>query len=138
MKTVSKIFKNMASTYPDDSFESKINIYYILLFVLCLITHVWYSSIGWHNPITDAHGFRQTHTAITSYYFITEGFKLDYITPVLGPPWSIPLEFPIYQIIVSIIAVIFTTPLDQTGRFVNLLFFYLSLVPLYALLGYFI
>ena len=32
------------------------------------------------NPIDDMHGFRQTQTAISSYYFIKEGFSLNYQT----------------------------------------------------------
>ena len=49
------------------------------------------------------------------------GSFLRYETPVLGPPWSLPFEFPLYQGIVAGLAKIFSTPLDQTGRFVSIL-----------------
>jgi hypothetical protein len=47
-------------------------------------------------------------------------------TPVLGKPWEIPMEFPTYQIVTAWIVKGFGTSLDQTGRFVSMLFFYLS------------
>ena len=46
------------------------------------------------------------------------------ITLVLGPPWSIPIEFPLYQWNVAAAVKIFNTPLDQTGRFFSCLLFW--------------
>jgi hypothetical protein len=115
-----------------------IDLLLVFIFISCLILHLKFSFAGWDNPLLDIHNFRQTQTAMTSFYVIKEGFRLDYITPVLGPPWSIPLEFPLYQWIVALIVIIFHSPLEQSGRFITLLFFYLSLVPIYLLLGYFV
>lgn len=108
----------------------KENIYFLTVFFISFLIHFCVSLIGWNNPLLDQHGFRQTQTAITTFYTVMEGFRLDYITPVLGAPWSIPFEFPLYQWIVAIFVIIFKTPIDQTGRFVSLTFFYLSLLPL--------
>jgi hypothetical protein len=110
------------------------DVYFFIIFLICLGIHFYISLIGWSHNLLDQHGFRQTQTAISTYYTIKEGFKLHYITPVLGAPWSIPMEFPLYQWIVAFIVIIFKTSIDQTGRFVSLLFFYLSLIPLYAIL----
>lgn len=109
-----------------------------ILFILCFTIHLALSLIGWKNPLTDRHAFRQTQTAISTYYTVKEGFKINYITPVMGKPWSIPLEFPLYQWMVAAVVLVSKMPLDQTGRFVNLLLFYLSLVPIYFLLKRFI
>ena len=57
--------------------------------------------------------------------------KLAYETPVLGPPWSIPFEFPLYQWTVAAVVQVLGTPLDQTGRAVDIGFFLLTLIPLY-------
>ena len=62
------------------------------------------------NPILDEYGFRQTQTAITSYYFIQDGFKLAYETPAVGYPWSIPFEFPIFQALVALSVKLFSIP----------------------------
>ena len=46
------------------------------------------------QPPLDVHSFRQTQTALTSYWFIHQGFQFAYETPVVGAPWAIPFEFP--------------------------------------------
>ena len=43
------------------------------------------------------------------------------------------MEFPLYQWIVARIVGTFGTPLDQTGRFVSLVFFLLTTIPLYRI-----
>ena len=63
-----------------------------LLFLACLWIYALVAGMGWSNTILDAHGFRQTQTALTTYFMIGQAPKLAYETPVLGPPWSIPLE----------------------------------------------
>jgi hypothetical protein len=89
---------------------------------------------GWDHTIMDQHGFRQAQTAITIEYLLKGGPWFAYETPVLGPPWSIPFEFPLYQWIVAITVLIFRIPIDQAGRLISALFFYASLAPLYFLL----
>lgn len=96
--------------------------------------YLYCASIGWWHTILDAYGFRQTQTAITAYYAVLDGFRLSYLTPVLGPPWSIPMEFPLYQWVVAAGVRLFGTPLDQTGRTVSVVFHLLTLVPLYCVL----
>ena len=108
--------------------------FYQLFFGVALIIHIVFSLLGWNGPITDLHGFRQTQTAISSYFFVKEGFQINYQTPILGPPWSIPLEFPLFQATVALIVKIFHTPLDQTGRFTSLIFFYLIIAAVFAIL----
>jgi hypothetical protein len=107
-----------------------------LIFAVCLIHSLWAMSRGWNNPLIDAHAFRQTQTAISVFYLLKGSPWLAYETPVLGVPWSIPMEFPLYQGIVAILVKLFQTPIDQTGRFVSAFFFYLSLIPIYVILSY--
>jgi len=105
----------------------------MLVFVCAVLYAVWTASIGWGNTLNDRHSFRQSQTATTAWCMIGKPFRLAYETPVLGKPWSIPMEFPLYQWIVARIVGVFGTPLDQTGRFVSLLFFLLTTIPLYRL-----
>jgi len=105
------------------------------IFGLCLAHSLWVMSIGWNNTILDMHGFRQTQTAISVYYLLKGGRWLAYETPVLGAPWSIPFEFPLYQWIVALVVKLTALPIDQGGRLVSILFFYLCLVPAYMFLG---
>ena len=77
----------------------------------------------------DLYSFRQTQTALTAFWLVKNGFSLAYETPVVGPPWSIPFEFPIYQYIVALISDSTKFSLDATGRLVSFLFLALCLVP---------
>lgn len=81
------------------------------------------------QPPLDIHAFRQTQTALTAYWFIEDGFKWVYETPVGGVPWAIPFEFPIYQIIVACFSQIFGVSLDFAGRTVSYVFLFLCIFP---------
>jgi MFS family permease len=98
-----------------------------LLFLICLIVHFRLAAIGWGGPLLDEHGFRQCQTAISARYMLEDGFRLDYSTPILGRPWSIPFEFPLYQWIVAALVLATHMPFDQAGRLVSLIAFYLTL-----------
>ena len=103
------------------------------LFGLCLCLHLWSATLDFTQPLGLHHSFRKTQTAITAYYQVEDGFSLDYETPVLGAPWAIPMEFPLYQWIVAGLTRATGMDLEQAGRLVSLLFFYLCLPALYLL-----
>jgi len=108
---------------------------FLIIFIICFFYSLLALSVGWNNPLLDQHSFRQTQTAISVYYMLQGSSWIAYETPVLGAPWSIPFEFPLYQWLVAILVKLFSTPLDQTGRFVSVIFFYLSLIPSYIILN---
>ncbi len=85
---------------------------------------------GWDKSLVGLHGFRQAQTALTTYYFIHEGFAFNYQTPVLGKPWSIPFEFPFYQIMVALWDEVTRMDLDAAGRFVSVAFWIACIFPL--------
>lgn len=103
----------------------------ILLIIACLaVAYSLYLAVAYASqPPLDVHSFRQTQTALTSYWFVKEGFRLAYETPVAGAPWSIPFEFPIYQVIVAFLSKAFNIGLDSTGRLVSYAFLLLTIVP---------
>ena len=105
----------------------------IFLFAVSFLFSFWAVTVGWNNTIFDAHPFRQAQTAFTTYYLRAGGSFLKYETPVLGPPWSIPFEVPVYQAIVAVISRVFHAPLDQCGRLVSIAFFYATCLPLFVL-----
>ena len=107
----------------------------VAVVVLCAVAlNLWWVTRAWHESLRDGHEFRQFQTAITAYYFQQEGVKLAYETPVLGPPWSIPMEFPTYQAVVAWLSRATGAPLEQTGRAVGILFFYAALPAVFLLL----
>ena len=99
-----------------------------VLTVVLVAAHLMIVSIGWNNPILEQHGFRQTQTAISSYWLLRGSPLLAYETPVLGPPWSVPYEFPLYQASVAFWSKWTHMQLDQSGRTVSLLSFYICLL----------
>ncbi|NRA45858.1 MAG: glycosyltransferase family 39 protein [Oligoflexales bacterium] len=106
-----------------------------LLFVFSLGWAIHFFGYGWDSPIgTGSHGFRQTQTAISTYFLAQGGPWFAYETPVLGPPWSIPMEFPLYQWIVAVLNHTTGYPLGVSGRLVSVLMFLVSLIFLYQTL----
>lgn len=82
-----------------------------------------------NQPLLEAHGFRQTQTALPAYYFIEECWRFDFQTPIAGYPWSIPFEFPIYQLIVAFISKFTLINLDIVVRFISYCFLVGILLP---------
>lgn len=107
---------------------------FVLLIALIAVTlrALFVLASGLWQPLLDLHSFRQTQTALSAYWLLRGGPWLAYETPVLGAPWSIPFEFPLYQWVVAIIA---TTglPLEGAGRLVAFGFYLATLCPIYIL-----
>jgi hypothetical protein len=74
------------------------------------------------QPLLEFHAFRQTQTALTSFWIMEEGPRLAYQTPVSGYPWSIPFEFPLYQMIAAAVATAGHLELDAVGRLLSFAF----------------
>lgn len=106
---------------------------------LALVAALAINLLVWSYPrganIGDGDAFRQFQTAITTRYLVRDGFRLDYETPVLGPPWSIPMEFPVYQYTVAALVRLTGAPLEPAGRFVSMAYFWAALPAVWLLLG---
>lgn len=101
------------------------------LFLGALLFSFYNFTVGYHHSLYDEHGFRQTQTAITAYFLAKGGAFFAYETPLLGPPWTIPFELPVYQWLVAKLHLLTQTPLIESGRWVGRMFFWLALIPLY-------
>lgn len=109
----------------------------VWLFAAMLVLTLWLTTRGWHNSILDRHEFRQLQTATSAYWMKVDGYKLDFETPLFGPPWSIPMEFPVYQWLVATASRTLGAPLEQTARGVSLLSLFALLPAVYGLAGFF-
>lgn len=105
----------------------------LIVFLFCAALNVWFSSVGWNNNLLEGHEFRQTQTALTAHYFRTEGWSLAYPLPLFGPPWSAPMEFPLYQYGAALVSRASGLALEPAGRLVSLCCFYLSLPAFFLL-----
>lgn len=96
--------------------------WFILVAASMVLTLVfWFTSFD--QPLIDHHDFRQTQTALSSLYI--GGSPKDlvfYETPVLGYPWSIPFEFPLYQWTTTHWHKITGHNLVRSGRLISSLF----------------
>lgn len=106
----------------------------LVIFSVVLMASCFLMSIGWNSSLLGPHDFRQTQTAISVFYLLKGGPWIDYITPILGPEWSIPYEFPLYQWMVAVLVWITQIPLDQAGRWISVSFFLLCLLPMTSIL----
>jgi hypothetical protein len=107
----------------------------MVFFCALLLVHLFLVTRNWSAGALRGQEFRQTQTAISAYYIQAESnFSLAYPTPVLGKPWSVPMEFPLYQWCVVGVSNSLGLPLPQAGRTVSLICFYLLLPAMFILL----
>jgi hypothetical protein len=100
--------------------------------VIC--TSLWALTREWDKPLLDLHSFRQTQTAISTYYMVGKpSIFLDYITPVLGKPWEIPMEVPFYQWGVARLHDLTGMGLDQSGKLFSIVFLFACIWPVWKL-----
>lgn len=108
-----------------------VHIYKIGLLALILLDSFFYIQYI-NKPLLGWYGSREVQTAISTYWMSLDlKGMLNYETPILGVPWAIPFEFPLYQLIVAIIYKVSSLPLDGIGRSVSIIFFFLCLWPIY-------
>ncbi len=106
----------------------------VAVFLAVLAAHLWLVHINWAVSGLAGQEFRQTQTAISCLFTQKDGYKIDYPTPVLGKPWSAPMEFPFYQWAVAAWANQTGQPIHVAGRWVSVLCFYAGLPALFVLL----
>jgi hypothetical protein len=106
-----------------------------VLAALATLCSLWALTREWDKPLLDLHSFRQTQTAISTYYMVGKpSVLLDYETPILGKPWAIPLEVPFYQWVVARWHEWTGMGLDQSGKFISIIFLFACLWPVWKLL----
>lgn len=81
---------------------------------------VWFLAFTASDPLFLA-PFRESQTAISADWLLREpaGGALAYQTPALGPPWRLPLEFPVFQQLTAWVAAT-GVGVAQAGRLVSL------------------
>ncbi|MDB6114549.1 MAG: hypothetical protein JWQ62_1494, partial [Lacunisphaera sp.] len=102
-----------------------------------MLFNIYGVTYHWTMGFMAGHEFRQSQTAITTYYIDQQNnFSLLYETPILGKPWvSILLEVPIYEWSVVLLSRATGLPHVVAARTISAACFYLMLPALYLLLG---
>lgn len=108
----------------------------LAFFGALLAAHFYLATGNWRSGMMPGHEFRQVLTANNAYYIDQENnFSLRYSSPVLGKPWSIPIEYPLYEWAVVGLSRATGWPHVVAARTVTLACFYLTLPALFLLLG---
>jgi hypothetical protein len=107
----------------------------VAVFAALVLGALWLLTRSWHASLLDRYEFRQLQTAVSAWWMAAEGWRLDYLTPLFGPPWSVPMEFPTYQFVVAQLHHLTGLPLDQAGRLASILFLLATLPALHDLLA---
>lgn len=97
----------------------------IIGFVTLLVTVLIHQpSLG--QPLLEAHSFRQTQTAYTALIYHQQGIDLLHPrVPVLGAPFEIAFEFPLFQALASLVMDLGLAP-DAAMRVTGLAMFVLT------------
>ncbi|MGH2956320.1 MAG: ArnT family glycosyltransferase, partial [Solirubrobacterales bacterium] len=84
------------------------------------------------DPLQEAHAFRQTQTAYTALIFSQQGIDLLHPgPPVLGPPFHVPMEFPLFQTL-AVAPLKLEVPPDAALRLTGLACFVATALLLYG------
>jgi hypothetical protein len=105
------------------------------LFIISLLASCFILFCYLDKPLLGPHSFRQTQTAVSAFY-MSENPRifLDYTTPILGKPWCLPLEVPLFQWIAARVFNLFGFTMDQSGKIVSITFWLLCIPIIYLLL----
>jgi hypothetical protein len=76
-------------------------------------------------PLSEAYAFRQMQTTLMIREFMDGGYFQLSPLPVLGPPWQVPLEFPLFQWIAAMGGSVLGASPQVAGRLTALFFFFL-------------
>lgn len=116
----------------------KLYLIIVPLFTVSIVVLSFFLFGNLNQNLYGVHEFRQAQTAISIFYLVKNGLSVNYITPILGSPWGIPLEFPTYQNITAFLVNLLNSNLEVTARLVSISFFIFSCVVLYYIAKKFI
>jgi hypothetical protein len=89
---------------------------------------------GVDRSLNEMFSFRQTQTAWGAKSILNFDAKfLHPEVPVLGPPFEIPFEFPLFQWLHVIFSKIFEEDIDKSGRILALLIFQCAVIMTYLI-----
>ena len=92
-------------------------------------------SIKLGNTLNEIHAFRQTQTAWTIREFMSGNWDILSPLPILGPPWNLPFEFPLFQAFAAVLGNAFSLQPDFVARLAGLITFQVSAILLTVLLS---
>jgi hypothetical protein len=119
---------------PNRPKQSWLDTFSVFVFLAALVFNGFWLARGLENTLMEEHSFRQTQTALSAWIMANGGPFLRYETPLLGAPWSIPFEFPLYQWLSAELHNLTSLSLEASGRLVSRTFALGAMIPMAILL----
>ena len=102
--------------------------------IILVVTGTLLRFRGVDRSLNEMFSFRQTQTAWGAKSILNFDAKfLHPEVPVLGPPFEIPFEFPLFQWLHVIFSKIFEDDIDKSGRILALLIFQCAVIMTYLI-----
>jgi len=116
--------------------KAKYNENALVFFLLLFATAVRLRNLS--APISGSYTWRNTQTA-WGIRSVANGAISPFAVelPVLGPPWKIPFEFPLFQLIAGVLARSTGLSVEVSGRLTSITFFISTAVVFYLISKYF-
>jgi hypothetical protein len=92
------------------------------LALIAFAQFAFFTVLTLNQPVIDMWGFRPAQTVISIPYMLRGEGWLATPMPILGEPWKIPLEFPLYQWLVALVVWATGVSVDASGRLISGLF----------------
>lgn len=90
---------------------------------------------GVDRSLNEMFSFRQTQTAWGAKSMFEFGASFTHTqVPVLGPPFEIPFEFPLFQWLHYVYLIFIGNNIDESGRILALIIFQLSVLMIYLII----
>lgn len=91
-----------------------------------------------NSPVSGSYTFRNTQTA-WGIRSVANGTNSPFAveTPILGVPWKVPFEFPLYQIVSGVFSRLTGLSVEASGRLVSLAFFILMALIFFRISRFF-
>jgi len=109
-------------------------IYHKFLFSSIIILGFFSKFPALDKPLNEFFAFRQTQTAWGAKGLLLFG-PSEFVTqtPVFGPPFKVPFEFPVYQWMHFVVVKLTNFNVDYSGRLLSLIIFQLVAIQIYFL-----
>ncbi|GAB5558576.1 MAG: hypothetical protein SynsKO_02230 [Synoicihabitans sp.] len=126
----------IVKTNPESASSSRVGQWLAgIVFVAALSTNFFSVTHNLDTGHLAGHEFRQSQTALSILFIQREqNYALAYPTPVFGPPWSIPMEFPLFQWASAVVSTETGASIPKTSRLISIVCFYLALIAIGLLL----
>lgn len=128
--TIHRVMNSRAFRVADERFTA---FGHVALLAIPIVANALVTFERFNTELLGMGAFRQTQTAISIWAMREGGDWFAYQTPVLGAPWTVPFELPLYQWLAALVSMT-GLGIEQSMRVVSLAFAVLAILAFFKLL----